>query len=74
MIFPKTTTSAPLTIVANGIENREGEAGNRGLLRVFRRSLSGLLNALRYAQQIFRTEAKTSRTVQHSFPGVRRHQ
>ena len=41
MFLPKTTT------IANGIENREGEAGNRGLQRVFRRRLSGLLNALR---------------------------
>jgi len=35
--------------VANDLENREGEAGNRGHQRVFRRSLSGLLKYVRYA-------------------------
>ncbi|MCL2357364.1 MAG: hypothetical protein FWC70_09460 [Defluviitaleaceae bacterium] len=33
--------------VANDLENREGEAGNRGLQRVFRRSLNGLLKYVR---------------------------
>jgi len=46
VFFPKTTT------IANGIENREGEAGNRGLQRVFRRSLSGLLNAVRMSEPL----------------------
>ncbi|MCL2357440.1 MAG: SLC13 family permease [Defluviitaleaceae bacterium] len=31
----------------NAFENREGEAGNRGLQRVFRRSLNGLLKCVR---------------------------